>query len=307
MPAAVTTLKPQRKPSHKSAVYRLHDAAPGRGVIAKRCRASIAATERVIYERVLPTLPVSGLEYYGSIEEPDGLYTWLFIEDAGDEGCTDADTLEFTEWLGRLHASASCRQAPDVPEPGPSHYLEHLRSARRRILAGIEAPHFLPDELDVQQRVVRLLDLLEGRWPQLETVCRPFPKTLVHGDLSSKNIRVRRTRAGAVFFALDWETGGWAVPAADLAGMSQGHHDAEGDASRQALIDAYLSIVRSSWQCTRSEVELLAHVGVMFRMAAAIDWVSRSLPYPPGRKPVHCLRSYEGRIWAAMSHLGWDQ
>jgi hypothetical protein len=307
MPTAVTALKPQRKPSHKSAVYRLHDAAPGHGVIAKRCRAPIAAAERVIYERVLPMLPVSGLEYYGSIGEPDGLYAWLFIEDAGDEVCTDADTIEFIEWLGRLHASASCRQAPNVHEPGPSHYLEHLRSARRRILAGIEAPHFLPDELDVQQRVLRLLDVLERRWPELEALCRPFPKTLVHGDLSSKNIRVRRTRAGAVFFALDWETGGWAVPAADLAGMSHGDHDTEGDEARPTLIDAYLSIVRSFWQCTRSEVALLAHVGVMFRMAAAIDWASRSLPYPPGRKPVHCLSSYERRISIAMRHLGWDR
>jgi hypothetical protein len=149
--------------------------------------------------------------------------------------------------------------------------------------------------------MLRLLDLVEDRWRELTRLCGPFPQTLVHGDLSVKNLRVRRDAGRIYFLALDWETAGWAIPAADLGTLA---HD--GSATPALSLDAYLATVQPAWKCSRGEVEQLAHAGLVFRMTAAIDWVSYSLPYAPARKPVRYLISYERSMLSAAAVLGWD-
>jgi hypothetical protein len=299
----VIPLKAQRKETHKSGVYRLRGAGEGGAdLIAKRSRAKKALRERVVYEQLMPMLPLERLGYYGFVDEPDGANTWLFIEDAGTEACSAGDRIAFIEWLGRLHTSASRIARPaELAERGPSRYREHLDSARQRIIANLGASHFLSEEREVQHRILRLLDLVEHHWDELTLLCKPFPQTLVHGDLSGKNLRVRRDAGGAHFFALDWETAGWAIPAADLDALA---HDSSSTGALR--VETYLSTVQRDWKCSRREVEQLAHVGLVFRMTAAIDWVSYSLPYAPARKPVRYLASYERYMLSAASGLGWD-
>src|SRR5688572_32303716 len=56
----------------KSAVYRLAGVGPrGAPVIAKRGVTCNATTEQVIYEKVLPRLPLPALRCYGSLEDAD--------------------------------------------------------------------------------------------------------------------------------------------------------------------------------------------------------------------------------------------
>jgi hypothetical protein len=55
----------------------------GAAIIAKRSRQGPALVERTVYQEILPHLPVSGLRYYGCVEEPGGLFAWLLLEDAG--------------------------------------------------------------------------------------------------------------------------------------------------------------------------------------------------------------------------------
>src|SRR5438309_2124780 len=62
----------------------------------------------------------------------------------------------------------------------------------------------------------RLIDRLHSRWDSICGVCGNAPRTLVHGDLSGKNLRLCKTDAGPQIVALDWETAGWGLPAADL-------------------------------------------------------------------------------------------
>src|SRR5881296_1146356 len=89
---AWATLKPPRvKPEaietlrlkNKSSVYRLVGVGDdGSSVIAKRCRASTASVERMMYEEFLPRLPLPSLRYYGHVDEPGGEFCWLFLESA---------------------------------------------------------------------------------------------------------------------------------------------------------------------------------------------------------------------------------
>src|SRR5207237_6893714 len=62
-PAHIESLKHK----HKSAIYRLAGIGPeGTNVIAKRSLAAAAKTERLIYEKILPQLPMPTLHCFGS-------------------------------------------------------------------------------------------------------------------------------------------------------------------------------------------------------------------------------------------------
>ena len=68
VPAAIEVLQRNKK----ATVYRLTALAPdGSDVIAKRARRITLAVERVIYERILPHVPVPSLCCYGYVDDPD--------------------------------------------------------------------------------------------------------------------------------------------------------------------------------------------------------------------------------------------
>src|SRR5438046_161827 len=90
-PENIEVLKFKRCDS-KSAVYRLEGVGPdGAAVVAKRCLAKTASVERIIYEEVLPRLPIPALGCYGFVEMPGEGYCWLFLEDAGREEYSSLD------------------------------------------------------------------------------------------------------------------------------------------------------------------------------------------------------------------------
>src|SRR6185369_6945112 len=67
----------------KSAVYRLAGAGPdSSAVIAKKCCAPTAAVERKIYQELLPRLPLPAVHCLGFVNEPEGDYSWLFLQEA---------------------------------------------------------------------------------------------------------------------------------------------------------------------------------------------------------------------------------
>jgi hypothetical protein len=294
-PLHVTKLK-------RGQVYRLHGVGAGGGnVVAKRRRTDALVTERVVYQQLLRSLPLPSLRYYGLVEDRDGVNGWLFMEDAGDEQCGAGDRRGLMEWLGHLHTLASrATRPPALDVRGPDHYLSHLRSGRARIQENVGAPHVLDSDSEVLRVTVEMLDILEHRWHELTSICWPCPPTLVHGDLSGNNVRLRRSPGGLQIFAVDWETAGWGSPAPDLGALGHTCGLAEGD------LDVYFSTVRGAWQCSRSDIALLAAGGLLLRMVAAIDWASYSLPYPLARKPILHLQSYVQYGTAAMALLGWD-
>src|SRR5262245_54004229 len=207
-PSKIERLKGDKETSKKSA-HRLAGVGPeGSTIIAKRCRRSKALTERGIYEDVLPRVPVPALRYYGLVEEDDGEFCWLFLEDAGEEKYSPfiAEHRRLAaRWLGLLHTSAA-RLAPAArpPDQGPSYYLERLRSAHERMRGGVVNPAVTVEERAVLLGALGLLELLEFRWCEVERSCEAMPRTVVHGDFTEKNIRLRTGEAGTLCLPFDW-------------------------------------------------------------------------------------------------------
>ena len=180
----------------KACIYRLHGAGPsGASVIAKRCRSGSADVEKTIYEEILPCLPISTLNYFGCVDEPETEYRWFFMEDAGSQEYAysiDEHRKLAARWLGQMHVSAASIPAVSrLPDRGAKHYLNHVQSSRELIQNNLNDPALNSQDLEVLKTVLSRLDLLESRWDRLEEFYDRFPRTLVHCDLGKQNLRVR--------------------------------------------------------------------------------------------------------------------
>ena len=107
---------PKQTERTKRFVCRLVGVGPsGSAIIGKRCWHSNAVIENTIYADILPHLPVPSPDYYGMLEETNGEFCWLFLEDAGEQ---EYSTLNgehrelIAQWLGLMHASATHVDAP---------------------------------------------------------------------------------------------------------------------------------------------------------------------------------------------------
>jgi hypothetical protein len=305
-PGAIVVLKEQRKGYHKSAIYRLEGVGPaGTSIIAKRCRRTTALVERTIYEEILPNLPITAPHYYGFAEEDDE-FCWLFLEDVGTgrfSPLIEEHRALATRWLGLMHTTAAhLVPTPHLPDRGPNHYLEHLRSGRRTILHNLANPAFKAEDIAILESVVSQCDFLESCWDQVQKFCERMPSTLAHGDFRPKNVYIRTGQAGTGLFPIDWETAGWGVPAADLAPARRRH------SAHLVDITAYWSIVRECWpSLDLSAVQQLANVGIVFRRLAAINWASLSLAYEWPSKPISYMRSYQVNLSDAIQEAPWAQ
>ena len=85
-------------------------------------------------------------------------------------------------------------------------------------------------------------DELEARWGGLAEACAGMPETLVHGDLSGRNVLVQ-AGADPGIAVFDWADAGWGVPAADLAQLVL----PESNLSVGADIPTYWAVVRERW------------------------------------------------------------
>jgi len=293
----------------KSAVYRLAGVGPtSAAVIAKRCRQADAVIERTIYEQVLPHLPITALHYYGFVEERDGEYCWIFLEDAGREEYSpfieEHRTLA-AQWLGLMHTSATRVTATaHLPDRGTGHYLEHLRSGRARIRRNLANPALDADDLVILETIVSQYDGLVLRWGQVEEFCEGLPRTLIHGDFTGKNVRVRTGQAGIVLLPFDWEDAGWGVPAADLA---QSPPLLTGF-SANPDVATYWSVVRDHWpSLDLLTIQRLVNCGKMFRCLAAINWNARGLAYEQVEWAMSDMRIYQAALVDALQAAGWER
>jgi hypothetical protein len=284
-PTAVRRLKPKRlKPLRKSEVYRLDGAGDaGAAVVAKRCLVATATTERTIYERLLPRLSISTLPYYGYLAEDEGKFCWLFIGDAGDRLPEGADRPMAARWLAQLHGEASqlARSIP-LPNRGPDHYLRELRTAREYAVGPVRNLGLSDDDARVFDEVLQLTASLEKRWADACVPCAASPQTLVHGDFSGKNVRVRATPEGLAIVALDWETAGWGPPATDLtrwprrsAAFAPPATELSAGYAPNELFEEYLAALRNHFPwVTRDDIEGLSRIGTVFRLLSGVRWAT---------------------------------
>jgi hypothetical protein len=296
-PQAIVILKERRKKEKaKSAVYRLEGARPdGTNIVAKRCKRATAAIERTIYEDILPDLPVSTLEYFGYVEEPNGEYCWLFLEDAGGEGYLPEDRqhrIAAADWLGLMHISAAqVTDGSGLPCRGPAHYMDHLEYAQDNILQSYHNPTLEDGDLRVLDSIVSLLNIVKSHWKEVERFCSRIPRTLVHCDFVAKNIRFRKGASGLILLPLDWEKAGWGVPAGDIEELE---------------VSTYWSVVRNDWSNVNlQDIQQLSDIGKVFRCLASISWDSGRLQYQWVQRAMWRMRSYEPRLSDLIQMVEW--
>jgi aminoglycoside phosphotransferase (APT) family kinase protein len=264
-------------------VYRLVGPAATSGtVIAKRMPQAKAQPERIMYERVLPQLPVTVPRYYGALAgDGPAAETWLFLEDVGGERYSDnhPDHLSLTaRWVARLHGTASAvAAARGLPDGGPDRYHRHLVSAGEKLEQRLSGLGLIPEDLTLLRGVADQVRRLAARWSDLEQVCVGLPATVVHGDFRPKNVYLRSNGNGLTCYPIDWETAGWGVPAADLTRID---------------VAAYWSAAREWCRgLSLDAVHRLAQVGQVFRTIAAIDWECISLRFEKRNLIIQSLAS----------------
>src|SRR6266404_1210695 len=289
-PSGVTLLKN----TARSTVCRIEGVGPGGShIVAKWCSRSDGELEAFIYREVLGRLSMASIRCYGFIGEGAGEYGWLFLEDGGVAqvaGKRERFPIEFSPWLGHLHASASSLPVRDrLPERGPAWYLGILRASRLELCQSLGERNWDdPNRLAVE-KILICFEILEQNWHFIKERCEGLPWTMVHCDLQPKNILIQHTVCGIAFLPLDWEDAGWGPPAADLAGI-----DATG----------YWSNARRTWPRLKlQQVEEQVLCGVLFHNLSAVGWEMVRLAAGSEEKAMRRLRIYTPRLTAAIQGL----
>jgi hypothetical protein len=287
-----------KEESQKTAVYRLSGVGKAdSAVIAKRCRHNVALIERTVYEEILPSLPFPMLHYYGCVEEPNGEFCWLFVEDvSGDEKYQPSykrHRVAAARWLGIMNISATgIAAATRLPERRSGHYLKLLRSARDTILTSFANPALNDHDRALLNTILAHCEHLSGHWRKAVCVCDGMPQTLVHGDFIKNNVGVRTGRNGIMFLPFDWEKAGWGIPAEDISRVD---------------LPTYWSIVRAHWPRLSSQaVGRLANVGRAFRCLVFLDWIAPSLHYETIDQSMNELRRCESWLGDVFRAAVWQ-
>jgi hypothetical protein len=195
--------------------------------------------------------------------------------------------------LAGLHGTAQRVAAVErLPERGPGHYGAHLRSGRDRILRNLSNPVLTERDREMLRELVRRLQRVESHWPEVEERCAPLPRTLVHGDFSRKNVRVRALHDRREVLAMDWEVAGVGIPGPDLLYVDVPTY-------REAILEAWPGVDARSFST-------VLELGRLFRGALApIDWKSQSLSHPWVGNAMAMLQLYDERLTIYMQELGW--
>jgi len=285
-----------------STVYRLSEVRQdGARVIAKRCRVATARIEHAIYEELLPLTGMPALRCYGMLEEPEGEYCWLFLEDAA--GVRYSPQLPHDRalagcWLAETHlAAVSAGLKSRLPDRELDHYMRLLRGCRAMLLHHLGGSALSAEDAAVFRNVAAHLDTLESLWGELEEICDVMPRALVHGDFVNKNLRIRDSAAGPVLLVFDWEFAGWGVPAADLAQFI--------DRAASPDLSLYCSISnREQLHLDLRDMQAVAACGNLLRMVDQMSWATTDQEFVfPTRlvKAISLLRSYEPFMTGALS------
>src|SRR5205814_7490106 len=129
-----------------------------------------------------------------------GEFCWLFLEDASGQKYSPQNAehrAAAARWLGIVHAfrmeEAVTRRLPDR---GPRHYLQLVRSCRAMAMKPAANPALLPEGAATLRAIASQMDRLESQWGEVEAFFATVPHTLVHGDLAVKNVGLRAVPAG---------------------------------------------------------------------------------------------------------------
>jgi len=301
-PEKIEILKRKRK----TIVYRLVGVGPGgSGVIAKKCLARTGEVERIIYQELLPRLPHPALRCYGFV--PEGEFVWLFLEDAGPHAYSPANEEHRAlagNWLAAVHGTRVSADLQELlPDRGPGHYLQLLRSARATLLAHVDNPVLSAEEVALLRRLTAKCEVIEVHWGELESYFGGWPRAIVHGDFVVKNLRISSGATNPALLVFDWEMAGWGVPATDLAQFL--------GATASPDLEVYGSRLRQdSPQLDVRDIQRLANYGEILRMVDKVFWATVWMvndSYVFLLTPLLALKQYEAELAAVLRTINWSR
>ena len=257
----------------KTAVYRLSGIGPdGAAIIAKRSRHVTGRVERVIYEEVLPRLPVPSLGFYGYVRDPNQEFSWLFLEDARGEPYSRLNAAHRVlagQWLGEMHLATSASLGEELPDRSLGHYLHFLQDCR----AGLELlsrTALAAGDMTLFRSFISFCDQLELRWRQIEDACEAMPRTLVHDDFAMKNVRIREGATSHALLVFDWQFAGCGVAATDLAQFI--------DRVVTPDLGAYWSVLAREYpRLELRDIQRIAACGTVLRVLDQVHWALSGL------------------------------
>ncbi len=287
VPERIDVLKKHRR---KPKVCRLVGCArTGRDVVAKS--SDIAAVEATLYEHVLATVPGTP-RCHGIAPARDGGRCWIFLEHVDGERCmarVDAHRTLTARWLGAVHAITSAmRLGRLLPLHDAAFYRRQLRTARQAMSSALAGATIDADGRTRLAAAVDRCDLLESRWDTFRILPEDVPPGLIHGDLQSKNVRIRR-RAGALeLIAFDWEFSGYGVPIADLAQFAVDE--------RWRDLAGVLDQMGFTQVSDHDRLRRLATAGKVLRLITCLEWESRGRQYAWQESSVRTIATYDLRL-----------
>jgi len=284
----------------KSWVVRMKGAGVANGDVVAKRRRRLRQTERRVYEHVLQRLSVPALHYHGWLQH--GELSWLFVEYAGPAnyrlGLAE-HRIAAARWVAALHTGVA-QDSIDValPDRGTSYYWDLLISGRGNIQDALGDRTLRADQRQILEAIIRTFGEIAELWHDVVRYCDSVPRVLVHGDLATKNVRVRSNSPEVAFVAFDWETAGWGQPATDLAQFAL--------SSVSPDITTYWKIVRTHWpHLDLNDVRRLAELGGVLRLVAGIAWESWSLGTIDRDTVVDYVAGIHERLRAALGACGW--
>jgi hypothetical protein len=264
-------------------------------VIAKRSRQASVAKERLVYQEVLPAVPVPALRCYGSVVDSDSASAWIFLEEAGGEQYSPGDSDHrrlVAAWLGQVHtATASMDLSGTVAAHGPGIYLDDLEEGRDGIASGIPNPALDDGDTDVLQNILDDWDVITQRRDEIRASIDDMPRCLVHADFVAKNVRIESRGENAVVWVMDWDIAGWGAPAPDMEKLD---------------LEAYGAAVSRHWpSLDLPTLRRMAALGSVLRNIGLIEATTPGLQYEWVDDTMGELTSYSQDLRSTLRRLGW--
>jgi aminoglycoside phosphotransferase (APT) family kinase protein len=283
-PRSIEQVKPRKlkKRRGKTFAFRLEGAAStGESVIAKLTSESTARLEHHIYNQLLSELGAPAPTCYGIIEDEPTGRCWLFTEELRGphpERDDPSHLASIGAWLGVVEQGAHALQSSlDLPDRRVDYVKSELSAAHARIVSATSARELSADTLETLERLGGACETLLASWHRVDGAASTWPRTIVHGDLTPKNIRLGERSSDVVPYAFDWEHAGWGNPAVDLAGVVGGAPGSLSD-SGAAFLESYAKFASVFWPgVTTSEARRCLEYGRLLRLVLSITWATSSL------------------------------
>jgi ATP-binding cassette subfamily B protein len=287
------------KESSVSQAFRLGGGSPDLDVVAKRAPYETLESERTVYEHLLARLPVQPVRCLGHLPEAEGGFGWLFIEYVAAEPLRPTDERHLAalaDYLATVHGGAALLPELDsLPSRNLSFFHGQLDAAFALIRLGLENTTMGHRDREVLMAHLELLETIKSGWDAIVAGMHGLPRTLVHCDVKSKNIRVVAGDGDPKLVLFDWEYCGVGCTAADLVGLARHPAILRRYSDRLGLQSTGMSV---------ADVQRLADVGTVLHLILALAWAGEWLRHSQPNRALKYFVDYRDPLATALRRIG---